>query len=106
MFFSRVKGAGRPRGGRLSRQEFVLFFFSYVFVVLWIFFQVTVAVLLENFLSARCHPSLVGPDSRPRPIRRPWFAAWPYGRNGPGCSINLLSRVVVYSALFRSHMGS
>ena len=39
-------------GGR--RQEFVLFLFSYVILVVWIFFQVSVAVLLENFLAARC----------------------------------------------------
>ncbi len=37
-----------------ARQEFVLFLFSYVILVVWIFFQVSVAVLLENYLAARC----------------------------------------------------
>jgi hypothetical protein len=32
----------------------VLFLFSYVILVIWIFFQVSVAVLLENYLAARC----------------------------------------------------
>ena len=34
-------------------QEFVLFLFSYVIIVIWIFFQVTVAVLLRAFSGSK-----------------------------------------------------
>jgi hypothetical protein len=34
-------------------QGFVVFFMSYIILVVWIFFQVSVAVLLDNFLAAR-----------------------------------------------------
>ena len=53
---SGITAAASPdAGGR--RQEFVLFLFSYVILVVWIFFQVSIAVLLENYLAARCEGS-------------------------------------------------
>ena len=36
------------------KQEFVTFFAIYFILVIWISFQVSVAVLKDNFLAARC----------------------------------------------------
>ena len=43
------KGGGGGRGG----QGIVIFFLTYIILVVWIFFQVSVAVLLDHFLAAR-----------------------------------------------------
>ena len=50
----------------------MLFLFSFVILVVWIFFQVSVAVLLENYLAARCPCPVLEArlsSSRSRPLR-------------------------------------
>ncbi len=47
----------------------MLFLFSYVMLVVWIFFQVSVAVLLENYLRVICS------ESSARAARQ-WRTAW------------------------------
>ena len=40
-------------GGGGGGQGIVIFFLTYIILVVWIFFQVSVAVLLDHFLAAR-----------------------------------------------------